>query len=67
MVTVFLTGGVFKCDIAHRRYLAVLCMLYKIMGNPMYPLYGALPEPYITVRVTRDALSHMTKSRDRSS
>ena len=25
----FLTGGVFECDIAHRRYVAVLCMLYK--------------------------------------
>ena len=26
----FLTGGVFECDIAHRRSVAVLCMLYKI-------------------------------------
>ena len=26
----FLTGGVFESDIAHRRYVAVLCMLYKI-------------------------------------
>ena len=26
----FLIGGVFKCDISHRRSVAVLCMLYKI-------------------------------------
>ena len=26
----FLTGAVFECDIAHRRSLAALCMLYKI-------------------------------------
>ena len=31
----FLTGGVFECDIAHRRSVAVLCMLYKIRCNPM--------------------------------
>ena len=24
----FLTGGVFECDIVHRRSLAILCMLY---------------------------------------
>ena len=24
----FLTGGVFECDISHRRSVAVLCMLY---------------------------------------
>ena len=29
----FLTGGVFECDITHRRYVAVLCMLYKIRCN----------------------------------
>ena len=27
----FLTEGVFECDIAHRRSVAVLCMLYKII------------------------------------
>ena len=26
----FLTGGVFECDISHRRSVAVLCMLHKI-------------------------------------
>ena len=38
----FLTGGVFGCDIAHRRSVAVLCMLHKISCNPIHPLYGAL-------------------------
>ena len=27
-------------------------MLYKIRCNPMHPLYGALPEPYVLVCVT---------------
>ena len=33
----FLTGGVFECDIAHRRSVAVLCMLYKNRCNPIDP------------------------------
>ena len=45
----FLTGGVSDCDLAHRRSVAVLCMLYKIRSNPMYPLYGALTVPYVPV------------------
>ena len=52
----FLTGGVFECDIAHRRSVAVLCMLYKIMCNPVHPLNGALPILYVPVRVTRGRL-----------
>ena len=53
----FLTGGLFECDIAHRRSVVVLCMLYKIRRNPMYPLNDALPGPYVPVRVTRGALA----------
>ena len=34
----FFNLGVFECDFAHRRSVAVLCMLYKIMGNPMHPV-----------------------------
>ena len=49
----FLTGVVFACDLAHRRSVSVLCMLYKIRCNPMHPLYGALP---VSVRVTRGAV-----------
>ena len=55
----FLTGGVFECDISHRRSVAVLCnvcMLYKIRCNPVHPLNGALPGPYVPARVTRGAL-----------
>ena len=48
----FLTGAVFVCGIAHRRFVAVLCMLYKIRCT----LGGALPGPYVPVRVTRGAL-----------
>ena len=55
----FLTGGVFECDIAHRRSVAVLCMLYKIRCNPMHLLNDALPGPYVQVRVTRCAWSHI--------
>ena len=52
----FLTGGVFECDLAHRRSVAVLCMLYRIGCNPLHPLYGALPVPYVPVRVTGGAV-----------
>ena len=52
----FLTGGVFECDISHRRSFAVLCMLFKIRCNPVHPLNGALPGPYLPARVTRGAL-----------
>ena len=37
----FLTGGVFECDFAHHRTVAVLCMLYKIRCNPIHPFYGS--------------------------
>ena len=44
------------CDISHRRSVAVLCMLYKIRCNPVCPLNGALPGPYVPAPVTRGAL-----------
>ena len=43
----------FERDLAHRRSVAVLRMLYKIRCNPMHPLYGVIPVPYVPVRVTR--------------
>ena len=52
----FLTGGVFECDLAHRRFVAVLSMLYKIRSDPTHPLYGALPVPHVPVLVTRGAV-----------
>ena len=52
----FRTGDEFECDIAHCRSVAVMRMLYMIRCNPMYPINGALPVPYLPVGVTRDAL-----------
>ena len=52
----FLPGGVFECDIAHRRSAAVLYMLYQIRCKAINPLNGALPGQYVPVRVTRSAL-----------
>ena len=46
------TGRVLECCIAHRRSIAVSCMLYTSMCNPMYSLYGALRVPDVPVRVT---------------
>ena len=46
----------FEYDISHRRSVAVLWMLYKIRCNPLHPLNGALPGPYVLARVTRGAL-----------
>ena len=43
----FLTGGVFECDISHRRSVAVLCMLCRIRCNPVHPLNAALPGQYV--------------------
>ena len=48
----FLTGGVFECDIAHRRSVAVLYMLYNIRCKAMHSLNGALSSSYVPVRVT---------------
>ena len=52
----FLPGGVLNSYLSHRRSMAVLCMLYKIRCNPKHPLWGALPVPYVPVRVTLGAL-----------
>ena len=52
----FQAGGVLEFNLAHRRSVAKLCMLFKIKSNPMHPLSGALPLPYIPARVTRGAL-----------
>ena len=52
----FLAGGVLECNPAHRRFVAELCMLFKIRGNPMHPLSGVLPLLYVPARVTRGVL-----------
>ena len=46
----------FECGIAHRRSVAIRCMLYKIRCNSVHPLKGGLPGPYVPVRVTRSVL-----------
>ena len=46
-----LTWGVFECNITYRRSVTVLVLQYKIRHNPMYPLHGALSEPYVPVQV----------------
>ena len=43
----FLAGGVLDSNLAHRRSVAELYMLFKIKNNPMHPLSGALPLPYV--------------------
>ena len=48
-----LAGGVLECNLAHRRSIEVLCVLFKIKSNPMHPLSGALPLPYVPALVTR--------------
>ena len=45
-----------ECTIAHRQYVAVLCMLFNIESNTMHPLSGAVLSPYVLARVTRGAL-----------
>ena len=51
----FLSSGVLNCNLSHRRSVAVLCMLYKIRCDPMHQLCGALPVPYVPVRITPGA------------
>ena len=55
----FSAGGVLNCNLSLRQSVSVLCMLlllYKIRCNPMHPLCGALPVPYVPVWVTHGAL-----------
>ena len=54
-----LTGGVLECNIAHRRSVAALCLLYKIRCNALHPLYGALRVLYVQLRITRGFRSHI--------
>ena len=56
-----------ECDLAHRRSVAVLCLLYKIWCNPMHPLCGALLVPYVPVQVPRGSvIAHRYTSEPRS-
>ena len=50
----FLAGGVLECNLAHRRSVAELRLLFKVKSNPS-PLCGALPLLYVPALVTRGA------------
>ena len=52
----FPAGGVLECNLAHRRSVAELCMLFTIKSNPMHPLSVALPLSYVPAPVTSGAL-----------
>ena len=52
----FLAGGVLDCNLAHRRSVAMVCMLFKIKSSPLNPLDGGLLLPYVPARVTRGVL-----------
>ena len=54
-VVASLAGGVSECYLAHRRSVAMLCMLFKIKSNSIHPLSRALPLPYVPACVTRGA------------
>ena len=56
--TSFLTGGVCLNVTLHivDLWQYYLCCLSKIRCNPMHPLYGTLPVPYVPVRVIRSAV-----------
>ena len=51
----FLAGGVLECNVAHRRSVAVLCILLKIKSDPMRSLVGTLPLLHVSPRVTHGA------------
>ena len=62
----FLPRGVLDCNLTHRRSVAELCTLFKIKSNPMHPLSGALPLPYVPARVNYSwcfSCSYSTRSR----
>ena len=45
-----------EIDLAHRRVVSSLCMLYKILHNPRHPLNSELPGFFQPARITRYAL-----------
>ena len=52
----FFAGGVLECDLANRRSVTVLCMLFMIKRDPMHHLGRVLPFPYVPSSVIRGAL-----------
>ena len=54
---IFLSGGHVSCNLSHRRDVASLCKLYKIVGNWAHPVCLSLPEMFVPARVTRLSVS----------
>ena len=46
----FFSWRCFDCNLAYRRSVAALCMLFKIKCNAMHPLSGALHLPFVPAR-----------------
>ena len=60
----FLLGGDFVCDLWHRRDVAGLCMLYKVLHRDDHPLLSYVPPPYVVQRRTRFALERHSRCRE---
>ena len=52
----FLASDHLECNLAHRRFVAVLSMLFTIKSNPLHLLSGTLPLSYVQARVTHGVL-----------
>ena len=52
-----LSGGVFTCNLGHRRKVAALCLFYKIRSNASHPVHDLLPGLFVPRRATRLAES----------
>ena len=51
----FMLDGNLRCDLGHRRDVAALCMLFKIINRPGHSLYDSLPGRFVPIRNTRHA------------
>ena len=51
----FMSAGLVKCDLHHRRDVASLCVFYKIVNNERHALTHFVPPPYAPLRRTRQA------------
>ena len=46
----------------HRRNVAALCVLFKILNNASHPMHSRIPEPIAPVRRTRRAMLMNTRA-----
>ena len=52
---VSLSEGTVRCDLAHRRQVASLCMFFKIFHNGDHPVRSHYPSLFVPTRLTRRA------------